>query len=170
VTAKFYFDAVPELLAGKTVDQVGIIVNDLRREVGIWSAVLGRDDWLFYTYQPATVPVLTYRGQPGTFSMRIALINAAPQIELIQPLNGPSIYHEWLGEHGTGLHHLGFRVPSVADAIGAMAVQGIPEIQTGSGYGQNGVGGFAYFDTQKALGFIYEAIEVPTVRRPTEEL
>ena len=170
MVSEFFSDAVPELLAGKTVDQVGIIVNDIRREVAVWSVLLGRDDWLFYTYQPSTVPVLTYRGKPGTFGMRVALISEAPQIELIEPLKGPSIYHEWLEKHGTGLHHLGFRVPSVADAIDAMAGRGIPAIQTGSGYGQNGDGGFAYFDTQKTLGFISEAIEVPAARRPTEQL
>ena len=25
--------------------------------------------------------------------------------ELLQPLEGPSIYREWLDEHGEGLHH-----------------------------------------------------------------
>ncbi len=32
-------------------------------------------------------------------------------VELLQPENGPSIYKEWLDEHGEGLHHIAVRRP-----------------------------------------------------------
>lgn len=38
--------------------------------------------------------------------------------------------------------------------------------QTARGYGLNGDGGFAYFDTERDLGVVVEAIEVPVARRP----
>ncbi|MFD0661907.1 VOC family protein [Thermocatellispora tengchongensis] len=132
---------LPAPLAGLPVAQVGILVPDLAAGIATWSALLGGDDWLIYTYGPDTVPQLAYRGEPGTFRMRVALIGNAPQIELIESLEGPSIYTEWIAEHGYGLHHLGFRVPSVAEAIREVTASGVGLLQSGSGYGQGGDGG-----------------------------
>lgn len=33
-------------------------------------------------------------------------------VELIQPMDGPSIYKEWLEEHGEGLHHIAVMRPT----------------------------------------------------------
>ncbi|MFJ4789974.1 VOC family protein [Streptomyces sp. NPDC088794] len=161
---------LPAPLAGLPVAQVGILVPDLAAGMATWSAILGSDDWLVYTYGPDSVPRLTYRGGQGAFRMRVALIGNAPQVELIESLDGPSIYTEWISEHGYGLHHLGFRVPSAQTAIHEMTASGVGLLQSGSGYGQDGDGGFAYFDTQASVGLIVEAIEVPKHRRPSEPL
>ncbi|WP_455356432.1 VOC family protein [Streptomyces sp. SYSU K217416] len=161
---------LPPPLAGLPVAQVGILVPELGAGIATWSALLGTDDWLVYTYGPESVPRLGYRGQTGKFRMRVALVGSAPQVELIESLEGPSIYTEWITEHGYGLHHLGFRVPSVKDAVDEVTAGGITLLQSGSGYGQDGDGGFAYFDTQNSVGLIVEAIEVPLRRRPSEPI
>ena len=163
-------DLLPEPFRSRQVAQIGVIVPDLPAAVRTWSALLGLDDWLIYTYGPGYMPELTYRAQPGLFSMRLAIAGDAPQIELIQPLTGPSIYHEWVLRHGYGMHHLGFRVPSIAEAIDLMTAHGVNVLQTGKGYGAAGDGGFAYFDTEPIVGVICEAFEVPAVRRPSEQL
>lgn len=158
----------PEFLKAIVARQIGILVPDLADGIRKWSSILGRADWLVYTYGPDWVPELTYRGQPGEFSMRLGLIGSSPQIELIEPLTGPSIYHEWIDEHGYGQHHIGFWVDSIDDVTAQAAQSGIDLTQTGRGYGLNGDGGFAYLDTLATLGVILEAIEVPSVRRPSE--
>ncbi|MFF2852354.1 VOC family protein [Streptomyces sp. NPDC058001] len=161
---------LPAPLAGLPVTQVGILVPDLEAGIATWSALLGTDDWLVYTYGPETVPRLGYRGGEGTFRMRVALTGSAPQIELIESLDGPSIYTEWITEHGYGLHHLGFRVPSIEATVRHVTAGGITLLQSGSGYGEDRDGGFAYFDTQDSVGLIVEAIEVPQRRRPSEPI
>ena len=101
--------------------------------------------------------------------MRLALAGAGPQIELIEPLTGPSLYHEWLDEHGEGLHHIGMRVPDLQAGIRDMAERGWDVLQSGRGYGLDGDGGFAYLDTTaEDLGVILELIEVPARRREPE--
>ena len=100
--------------------------------------------------------------------MRLALAGAGPQIELIEPLTGPSLYHEWLDEHGEGLHHIGMRVPDLQAGIRDMAERGWDVLQSGRGYGLDGDGGFAYLDTTAELGVILELIEVPARRREPE--
>lgn len=152
---------------GATVDQLGILVSDLDAAIAAYGQFFS-GPWSVYTYGPDTVPVLTYRGHPGSFAMRLALSASTPQIELIEPLAGPSIYEESIAAHGHGLHHVGVMVPSIEVATRSMVAAGYELLQTGSGYGLDGDGGFAYFDTTAELGIIVEAIGVPRRRRPPE--
>jgi len=160
--------SIPEALIGRGIGQVGILVPDLAEGLRVYGATGTIESWSIYTYGPPTVPHLEYRSEPGRFSVRIALGGTAPQVELMQPLEGPSLYDEWIQERGYGLHHLGFFVPSLEDAVIAMAASGFPVLQRGSGYGLDGDGGFAYFDTLDVASVILEAIEVPSRRRMPE--
>lgn len=162
--------ALPEVLRGHPVDQVAFLVPDLAQAIEAWKQ-LGYDEWKIYTYSPDSVPELTYRGQPGTYSMRLALSGSSPQIELIQPMDGPSIYHEWVESRGYGLHHVGFFVDSAAEIVDAFAELGTDPAQTGRGYGADGDGAFAYFDAvDSTFAVVLEAIEVPAQRRPSETI
>lgn len=155
-------------LFGRPVGQVGIVVRDLERSARKLSETLGAGPWRIFTYSGEVLSERTYRGEPGTFSVRIALNSQEPMIELLQPLEGPSIYHEWLDRQGEGLHHLAFWVESLDDAIESMARAGFALLQSGRGFGASGDGGFAYFDTEAELGVIYEAVEPPSKRREPE--
>jgi catechol 2,3-dioxygenase-like lactoylglutathione lyase family enzyme len=155
-------------LFGRPVGQVGIVVRDLERSARKLSRTLGAGPWRVFTYSGEILTERTYRGEPGEFAVRIALNPQTPMIELLEPLEGPSIYHEWLDRHGEGLHHLAFWVESLDDAIESMARAGYPLLQSGRGFGASGDGGFAYFDTEADLGVIYEAVEPPSDRREPE--
>jgi methylmalonyl-CoA/ethylmalonyl-CoA epimerase len=163
-------DRLPTALAGLAITQVAFLVPDLASAVSTWSAVLGRSDWLVYTYNPSTVPELTFRGKPAQFSIRLALSGARPQVELIQPLSGPSIYEEWIDRHGFGAHHVGFHVPICRPIVDRLAAEGFEAVQAGGGYGLDGDGAFAYYDLVDALGLYAEVIEAPKRRRPSESL
>jgi methylmalonyl-CoA/ethylmalonyl-CoA epimerase len=148
--------------------QIGLLVENLGSAIASWSALLDRDDWLVYTYGPHNMSNARYYGRPSRFGMRLSLVGSDPQIELIESLAGPSIYTDWITERGFGLHHIGFFVPSIGDAVGQAREAGFEPIQAAQGYGLRGDGGFAYFDTTAALHVITELIEVPSVRRPSE--
>lgn len=147
------------------VGQVGILVADIREAEPRYSTLFGLADWQRYRYDADFVPVREYRGAQGMFSMNVALAGASPQIELIESLEGPSVYEEHLAAGGSGLHHVGVFVESLDAAIAAMAATGFPVVQLGRGYGLDGDGGFAYFDTLKPFGVLIEAIERPRRRR-----
>jgi catechol 2,3-dioxygenase-like lactoylglutathione lyase family enzyme len=159
-----------ESFIAKPVGQIGIVVRDLDAAVEQASAHFASGPWRIFTYSGETMTESTYKGQPGTFSVRIALNAQTPMIEFLQPLEGPSVYHDWLESHGEGLHHLAFWVDSLDAAISEMDHAGFGLLQSGRGYGTNGDGGFAYFDTERAFGVIYEAIEAPSVRRDPERV
>jgi methylmalonyl-CoA/ethylmalonyl-CoA epimerase len=152
---------VPPPLTGHPV-QVGIVVADLEQALEQHGLLFGSAEWLIVENGPRNMHGLHIRGRPAEFSMRLALRGSDPQLELLQPLEGPDILSEWLERRGEGLHHLGYEVPSLDATIEQMAHAGYECIQHGYGFGADGSGGFAYFETERELGYLIEAIEPAT--------
>jgi catechol 2,3-dioxygenase-like lactoylglutathione lyase family enzyme len=161
--------ALPFLEHG--VAQVGIIVEDLDRAVEQYWRVFGVGPWHIYTYGPPLVKEMTYRGEAVEYRMRLALSNIGPlRIELIEPLEGPTIYAEFVEEHGYGVHHFGILVEDMEAALERARAQGLEMIQDGAGFGLEGDGHYAYLDTEAMLGTIIELIERPEGRVPPERI
>lgn len=161
-------DRIAQAIQGAPVGQIGVVVTDLEQACGRYSALWRNGPWRCFTYSKETLSQQQFRGRPSEYSMRIALNGQTPQIELIQPLVGPSTYHEHLERRGESLHHLGFFVESADEAVESMARAGYGVLQLGRGFGLGGDGAFVYFDTQDELGVILEAIELPKLRREPE--
>jgi catechol 2,3-dioxygenase-like lactoylglutathione lyase family enzyme len=140
--------------------QVGVIVADVHATIERRRAVFGEEDWLIVENGPQNMRALYVRGEPAEYSMRLGLLGESPQLELLQPLEGDDILAEWLSRRGEGLHHLGYRVDSVDEAIERMQKAGHPCIQHGYGFNPDGSGAFAYFDTEAELGHLVEALEL----------
>jgi hypothetical protein len=145
------------------VHQVGIVVEDVERAIAGHARLLGYGDasWRRAHFGPESVERLFVRGERVEFSMRLGFAGSAPELELIEPVSGPSIYREWLDERGEGLHHLAVVVTSLAAATGAMEQARFGVVQAGFGFAPEGRGGFAYYDTGRALGYVLEAVELP---------
>ena len=153
------------------IDQICVVVRDLHQAMEDYWSRLGVGPWRVYTFSAPLVKDMTYRGQPADYSMRLALAQCgALQLELIQPLKGPTLYHEFLDRNGEGLHHFGVWVPNLEQAVAQARAAGFEVIQSGRHYGRGGDGGYAYLDTDKVLGAIYELIEVPAERFPPDEV
>jgi hypothetical protein len=124
--------------------------------------LLGPRSWRCYIFGADWHSSCEYRGGPTSFSVRLALSDGSPQLELIQPIEGPSIHEDWLRERGEGVHHLGVIVDSVPRTVERMATAGYEVVQTGSGFGAEGDGVYAYFDTSRDIGVSIEAVEPPS--------
>lgn len=153
---------------GRPPQQVALLVRDIQAAVRRYADVLGIGPWVGYTYGPRTLSELRYKGEPGEYEMIIALSQMDPQIELIQPVRGPSIYHDWMAMHGEGLHHIAYVVPSLEEGAAELEALGYREIQYGAGYGAEGDGAFAYYDTTDDLFAVVELRVTPRVRRQPE--
>ncbi len=149
--------------------QVAFIVPTIGEGIRMWGASgHTQAGWKVWTYGPDMVSNMTYRGCRSDHSMILAMSGVDPQIELIQPLDGPSIYHDWIRERGHGFHHFGLYVDDVDAVTPSMEDAGYPMVQSGRGMGADGSGAYAYFDTTDRLGIYLEAIEVPVLRRPPQ--
>ena len=76
---------VIDAVGGLPVGQVGIIVRDLERALESYSSRWGPGPWAGYVYGPSTVPRLTYRGESGRYSMRLALAGDRPRSSSSRP-------------------------------------------------------------------------------------
>jgi catechol 2,3-dioxygenase-like lactoylglutathione lyase family enzyme len=147
------------------VDQVALVVRDLDEVIRQYWRRLGIGPWSIVTFGPETVRELYFRGHPAAFRMRAAYaMTDNIQIEIIESLDGPNIYEEFLSTHGEGMHHLGIRVPDLREAVADMEAGGYVVVQAGYGTGTSGEGGFAYFQTDGVLGTLFEFIELPRQR------
>ena len=99
--------------------------------------------------------------------MKIALCQVGSMLyELIESVEGPNIYEEFLNQRGEGVHHLGYFVEDIDAEISNMESRGFSMLQSGRGFGSNDDGAYAYFDTERACGCILEALEMPPEMAP----
>jgi len=153
------------------VAQLGFIVKDLDKAVVQWWKLLGVGPWHFYTYGAPLVKRMEYRGKPAQYRMRLALSNIGSlRIELIQPLEGDTVYSEFVKAHGYGIHHLGLLVPNMQEALKKAADAGLEMTMDGSGFGLDGDGHYAYLETEEILATTLELIERPSGRMPPEKI
>lgn len=149
------------------IKQIALIVRDLDRSVRAYWDLLRIGPWTGYTMTPEILKDMRYRGQPASFSFRHAFAwKDGVQMELIQPLEGQSLFADHLAEHGEGLHHVGIFVPDHAKAVAELESQGFKPLQSARGFGAEGDGAFAYFEIDQGIATIVELIQPPKVRRP----
>jgi methylmalonyl-CoA/ethylmalonyl-CoA epimerase len=149
--------------------QVAFVVADLLVAVDGWID-LGIGPWNVWTFDDRLLRTMSYHGDPGSYAARVALCSVGPlTYELIESLRGPSIYEGFLGGRAAGQHHLGYYVSDIDTAVEALTRRGFPLVQTGAGFGVDGDGAFAYFDTRDAFGCYLEAIESPRALPPPEQ-
>jgi len=137
----------------RQVLQICVVVTSLERAMRRYEALLGLGPWQVSELGPPTLRT-SLRGVKQPYSMKIALAQAGGvQWELIQPLEGPSIYKEFLAQRGEGLHHIAVATDNHDESVRAFEKHGIGVAMDGRR--EDGTG-YTYMDTQDALGFVLE--------------
>jgi methylmalonyl-CoA/ethylmalonyl-CoA epimerase len=154
-----------------SVSQVAMVVEDLDRTIEHYWKELGVGPWSIYTYAKPLVKQMSYYGEPANYKMRIALANLGHvQFELIEAMDGNSIYADFVKEHGYGIHHIQFLIEDVKSALAEAKAAGIDVIQDGSGYGLDGDGYFGYLNTEEKFGITIELVSPPKRRIVPERI
>ena len=155
----------------KGIDQVAIVVKDLDRAVEAYWKLFGVGPWRIYTYGRPLVKEMSYRGQRSDFKYLIALAQVGDlNIELIQTLEGNTIYGDFVAEHGYGMHHVAHFVEDMQAALAEARDAGFSVTQEGSGFGVDGSGHYAYLDTEDVIGVSVELVELPKKRAAPERV
>jgi len=135
------------------LNQVAIVVKDLQKVMENYWNILGIGPWDIYSWEAPLVYNRKYHGKPAWAKEKIALTQVgAVELELCQPVDGDSIYQDFLMEYGEGLHHMNFKVDDVDEIAEILAKEGFPSVQSGC-CGDNGA--FNYIDI-KPLRTIWE--------------
>ena len=92
---------------GLPITQVAAVVHDLDAAMKRTTRPSAGARGTSTSTCPRRCTTRTTGAEPVEYSMLGAEVQAGPVVfELLQPLDGPSIYQDWLDEHGEGLHHV----------------------------------------------------------------
>jgi methylmalonyl-CoA/ethylmalonyl-CoA epimerase len=140
------------------ISQVALVVRDLEQAMKAYHDMLGWGPFNVYEHVPPALHDTFVRGKPVKYTMLGAETNVhGIGFEIIQPLEGPSIYKEWLDQHGEGFHHLAVMKHGAEDSAAfkkEMAVKGAQVLMSGR-IGETIE--FYYLDTVPAVKIIIES-------------
>ena len=145
-----------QALGTTVITQVGIIVRDIEARARAWADILGLPMPPIVVTDPVEVAQTTYRGKPSPARAKLAFFHLGQvDVELIEPIDEPSTWHDQLTEHGDSLHHIAFQIKGMEEKIAYLDAKGVPWIQRGEYTG----GRYAYVDGGAQLGTILELLE-----------
>jgi len=107
--AKQGADALTAGLLGRplAISQIAVVCHDLQKTMEQYTRLLGWGPWNVYRHEPPRLHDTELHGKPADYTMLGAETHVDGMgFELLQPLEGPSIYKEWLNQRGEGLHHV----------------------------------------------------------------
>ena len=111
-------------IASGPIFQICWVTDDLEATEALLTEQFGIGAWTRIPDVTFGADTTTLRGEPVEFTAHISLGYAGDlQLELIQPVRGPTIHAEFLEAHGPGLHHVCFDVEDL-DAACATAADG----------------------------------------------
>jgi len=144
------------VLGADIVCQVGVIVEDVDRVSRAWADLLGVGVPPARLTDGEALSHIRYRGERTDARAKLAFFDLGQvQLELIEPVGGPSTWREFLDRHGQGIHHIAFRIKGMDDVIARLEARDVPLVQRGDYTG----GRYAYMDGVPRLGAILELLE-----------
>jgi hypothetical protein len=137
-------------LGNLNVFQLGYVYKDIEKQAKIMESVFGVSK---FTMVGPLILRINYRGVKAKITVRAAFAQySETQLELIQLIEGDSIYKEFLDQGREGFHHVLYKVDDLKAVINKYKENGIEVIQSGRIMSSS----YAYMDTEKKLGIIFE--------------
>lgn len=148
-------------ITGKNaIIQIGLVVKDIEATKRKFAEFLGIPVPPTVSGGEYEITQTEYMGKPAPdANCRMAFfdIEGSAQLELIEPNEAPSVWRDFLEDHGEGLHHIAFAVKGMKEKIALCEDFGMRLAQKGE-YG-DGSGRYAYLDAFKDLKILVELLE-----------
>jgi methylmalonyl-CoA/ethylmalonyl-CoA epimerase len=144
------------------VCQIGMVVRNMDAAVEYFQALgIGPFE---SSQDPAPIVDRVVHGRPAPdVKNRISTAQlGSVELELVQPVSGASVQKEFLKKHGEGINHLGFFVDDLEAETAKLVGRGFRVISSGR---TTSGGAFAYFDTDRMGGIVFELMQrLPATR------
>ncbi|SEG91525.1 Glyoxalase/Bleomycin resistance protein/Dioxygenase superfamily protein [Thermomonospora echinospora] len=160
-------DELREHNKNRKIYQIAFVTRDLEKSMKAWVENLGIGPWTVLTFTEETMKYLNVADakvtEPFKFLIGISWVGDM-QLEIVQPVYGPTIYEEFLDRRGEGLHHIKEQISDdrIEAELADYRSRGIGVLQTG----QFDVDVHYYMDTEPKLDFIYELGNCPVLDLP----
>ena len=149
----------------REIYQIAWVTRDLEKSMKAWVENLKIGPWTVLTFTDQSLKYLKVDDkmvtEPFKFLIGISWIGDM-QLELIEPVYGPTIYEAFIQKHGEGLHH-------IKERIADDAIEGVVQEYRDKGIGVTQTGQFEtdfhyYLDTEPKVDFIYELGNCPILQ------
>ncbi|WP_448144897.1 VOC family protein [Pseudomonas silesiensis] len=142
------------------VVEIAIVTRDHQRTMdGLLK--LGIGPWRVYTFSPHNTDNQTYHGEPAEFVLKVCFAQSGNMVwELMEPVSGPTIFADFLEQHGEGIQHVAYDCNNIPfeDRIAELTRRGFKCVQSGSWMGVNH---FAFFGTEADTTTVFETYAFP---------
>ncbi len=102
-------------------NHIGIVVKDIDKTIELLTSMWGLGPWVIVEDSPRKEDIMI--GEP--YRLKVAFAKLGPLVlELFQPLEGRSIWSEFIEVKGEGIHHIGFEVSDWDEMILKLQEQG----------------------------------------------
>jgi hypothetical protein len=134
-------------------NQLGYVYNNIEKYARIMESFLGASK--FIIFEPLEIDIVN-RGIKKKITVKSGFGKIFDtEIELIQPIEGNSIYTEFLNSGREGLHHISYKVENISSYINKFKKEGVQVLQWGILIKLV----YVYLNTEKILGVIFELTE-----------
>ena len=138
------------------ITQVGIIVANIESKIKAWADVLGLPIPEIIITDKVELAMTEYKGKSTPARAKLAFFHLGQvDLELIEPIDGPSTWKDQLNQHGESLHHIAFVINGMKEKVAYLDAKGLPLVQRGEYTG----GRYAYIDGINKLGTVLELLE-----------
>jgi methylmalonyl-CoA/ethylmalonyl-CoA epimerase len=141
----------------REVVHVCVVVRDVEKTAGAFAEKFGIGPWrIRVVHTPSSRA--SVRGEPVDYTLKFGHARVGPvTLELVETVEGKTIYQEFLEEHGEGIHHIGVPTPVPFDAeLEKWRGQGVEALQVNRM--EDPEEGWAYMDTHGLVGCILEIL------------
>jgi hypothetical protein len=141
----------------KEILHICIVVRDVEKTANVLSDKFGIGPFRINVVRSPSSRA-SVRGQPVSYVLKFGHAKMGPiSLELVETLEGRTIYQEFLEMHGEGLHHIGVPTPLPFESeLEKWRGMGIEVLQ--SNKMENPEEGWAYMNTQGLIGCIIEIL------------
>ena len=150
-------------MTDKAIAQVGIVVSDAEKACQNYWELLGIGPWTLIDFMAPSTTCDIFHGIPTgegfEFKVKAAIAEFnGLEIELLEPVYGPSTHMDFLKTHGQGVHHISLHiVKDHDDIVENMAKKGV-EVEMAGVMG--GSSRYTYLAAQDVLCTVLECIKV----------
>ncbi|HYC85168.1 MAG TPA: VOC family protein, partial [Chryseosolibacter sp.] len=150
---------IKDTLAKLEFAQIGWVVPDIKATIQFLSKSLGVNFPEPYRYSAEDLNIKYYGKVVPSDGLTSQIYNGGSFLELIQPLSGKSVFHDYLAKNPAGgVQHLAFRLPvSEFDAVvNELIQQGYSLI----GEVDHPIARMKFFDTYETMGVATEIMGI----------
>jgi catechol 2,3-dioxygenase-like lactoylglutathione lyase family enzyme len=141
------------------IGQIGIVVKDVAAAAEYLHKQLGIGPFLII---PLDHCLARYQGEDRSYRLKVGLCGfGGVTIELCQVVEGHPILCDFLPPSGQGVHHIGFYVRDLDQAVAEWQARGGEILQRGSFLPG---GGTVYLNSPDHAGMLVELIQMPKAK------